>query len=66
MNDAAMLCGVGGRPPPSVLSLRQEYQVSHRTAAHALEHLRDEGVITPARGLGYFVKKLLTLPSRRA
>jgi DNA-binding GntR family transcriptional regulator len=25
--------------------------------AHALEHLRDEGVITPVRGLGYFVRK---------
>jgi DNA-binding GntR family transcriptional regulator len=42
---------------PSVLSLAQEYRVSHRTAAHALEYLRDEGVITPVRGLGYFVKK---------
>jgi DNA-binding GntR family transcriptional regulator len=42
---------------PSVLSLAQEYEVSHRTAAHALEYLRDEGVITPVRGLGYFVKK---------
>jgi DNA-binding GntR family transcriptional regulator len=40
---------------PSILSLAQQYEVSHRTASHALETLRDEGLIVAVRGLGYFV-----------
>jgi DNA-binding GntR family transcriptional regulator len=40
---------------PSILSLAQEHGVSHRTAAHALTTLRDEGVIVSVRGKGYYV-----------
>jgi DNA-binding GntR family transcriptional regulator len=40
---------------PSILSLAQEHCVSHRTAAHALTTLRDEGVIISVRGKGYYV-----------
>ncbi len=40
---------------PSILSLAQEHGVSHRTAAHALTTLRDEGLILSVRGKGYYV-----------
>lgn len=40
---------------PSILSLAQEHGVSHRTAAHALTTLRDEGAIVSVRGKGYYV-----------
>ncbi len=40
---------------PSILSLAQQHAVSHRTAAHALTTLRDEGVIISVRGKGYYV-----------
>jgi GntR family transcriptional regulator len=40
---------------PSILSLAQEHGVSHRTAAHALTTLRDEGAIISVRGKGYYV-----------
>jgi DNA-binding GntR family transcriptional regulator len=40
---------------PSIISLAQEYEVSHKTAARALTTLRDEGVIISARGKGYYV-----------
>ncbi len=40
---------------PSILSLAQQYGVSHRTAAHALTTLRDEGLIISVRGKGYYV-----------
>ena len=40
---------------PSILSLAQEYGVSHRTAAHALATLRDEELIVSVRGKGYYV-----------
>ena len=40
---------------PSILSLAQEYQVSHRTAARSLATLRDEGMIVSVRGKGYYV-----------
>ncbi len=40
---------------PSILSLAQEHGVSHRTAAHALTTLRDEGLIISVRGKGYYV-----------
>lgn len=40
---------------PSILSLAQEYGISHRTAAHALTTLRSEGLIISVRGKGYYV-----------
>jgi len=42
---------------PSILGLAQEHGVSHRTAAHALITLRDEGLIVSVRGKGYYVAK---------
>jgi DNA-binding GntR family transcriptional regulator len=40
---------------PSILTLAQEHGISHRTAAHALTTLRDEGLIISVRGKGYYV-----------
>jgi GntR family transcriptional regulator len=40
---------------PSILGLTQRYGISHRTAAHALTTLRDEGLIISVRGKGYYV-----------
>lgn len=40
---------------PSILSLAQEHGISHRTAAHALTTLRDEGLIISVRGKGCYV-----------
>jgi DNA-binding transcriptional regulator YhcF (GntR family) len=40
---------------PSILTLAQEHQVSHRTAARALTTLRDEGLIVSVHGKGYYV-----------
>ena len=40
---------------PSILGLAQDHGVSHRTAAHALTTLRDEGPIISVRGKGYYV-----------
>jgi DNA-binding GntR family transcriptional regulator len=40
---------------PSILTLAQEHQVSHRTAARSLTTLRDEGLITSVHGKGYYV-----------
>ena len=40
---------------PSILSLVQEYGVSHRTAARSLATLRDEGIIVSVHGKGYYV-----------
>jgi DNA-binding transcriptional regulator YhcF (GntR family) len=40
---------------PSILSLAQEHEVSHKTAARALTTLRDEGLILSAAGKGYYV-----------
>lgn len=42
---------------PSILTLAQEYEVSHKTAQHALETLKAEGLIVSVRGLGYYVKR---------
>ena len=42
---------------PSILGLVQEHGISHRTAARALETLRDEGVIVAVRGKGYYVAR---------
>jgi DNA-binding GntR family transcriptional regulator len=41
---------------PSILSLAQEYGVSHRTD-HALQTLRDEGLIVVVRGKGFYVAR---------
>jgi DNA-binding GntR family transcriptional regulator len=43
------------RRVPSILSLAQEHGVSHRTTAHALATLRDEGLIISVTGKGYYV-----------
>jgi DNA-binding GntR family transcriptional regulator len=45
---------------PSILTLAQDYEVSHRTAQRALETLRAEKKIISVRGKGYYVaeKKL--------
>ena len=40
---------------PSILTLAQEYGVSHRTADHALQTLRGEGLIVAVRGKGFYV-----------
>jgi DNA-binding GntR family transcriptional regulator len=40
---------------PSILTLAQQHQVSHRTAARALTTLRDEGSIVSVHGKGYYV-----------
>jgi GntR family transcriptional regulator len=40
---------------PSILTLAQQHDVSHRTTARALETLRDEGLIVSVRGKGYYV-----------
>lgn len=40
---------------PSILGLAQEHGVSHRTAAHALITLREDGLIVSVRGKGYYV-----------
>jgi GntR family transcriptional regulator len=40
---------------PSILTLSQEYGISHRTAQRSLETLRDEGTIISVRGKGYYV-----------
>lgn len=45
---------IAGRVP-SILSLAQEHGISHRTAAHALTTLRDEGLIISVRGKGYYI-----------
>lgn len=42
---------------PSILSLAQEYEVSHRTTQRALTTLRDEGLIVAVRGKGFYVAK---------
>lgn len=41
---------------PSIISLAQEHEVSHKTAARALTILKDEGMIVSARGKGYYVQ----------
>ncbi len=43
---------------PSILTLAQEHEVSHRTAARALTTLRDEGLIISVTGMGYYVRLL--------
>lgn len=45
---------------PSILTLAQEYGVSHKTTAKALTTLRDEGLIVSASGKGYYVAERRT------
>jgi len=40
---------------PGVKALSQEHGVSHITAERALTTLKDEGLITPVIGKGYYV-----------
>jgi DNA-binding GntR family transcriptional regulator len=40
---------------PSVKTLSQEYGVSHITAERALTTLKEEGLIAPVIGKGYYV-----------
>jgi DNA-binding GntR family transcriptional regulator len=42
---------------PSILTLAQQYEVSHRTADHALQTLKNEGLIVAVRGLGFYVSQ---------
>ena len=42
---------------PSILTLAQEYGVSHRTSQRALATLVDEGLIVAVRGKGFYVKR---------
>ena len=40
---------------PSIKTLSQEHSVSHITAERALTTLKDDGLITPVIGKGYYV-----------
>lgn len=40
---------------PSIVTLAQTYEVSVKTAEHALHTLRDEGLIVVVKGRGYFI-----------
>jgi len=40
---------------PSIKTLAQEYETSHRTVETALNVLKDQGVIVAVVGRGYFV-----------
>jgi GntR family transcriptional regulator len=42
---------------PSILSLAQEYGVSHRTSQRALTTLADEDLIVAVRGKGFYIKR---------
>ncbi len=42
---------------PSIMTVTQEYEVGHNTAARALVTLRDEGLIVSARGRGFYVAR---------
>ena len=41
---------------PSILTLAQEYGVSHRTSQRALTALAEEGLIVAVRGKGFYIK----------
>jgi DNA-binding GntR family transcriptional regulator len=43
------------RPVPSITTLVQTYGVARGTAIHALEVLRDEGLVRTVQGRGTFV-----------
>jgi DNA-binding GntR family transcriptional regulator len=42
---------------PSILTLAQEHEVAHNTAARALDTLKAEGLIFPVRGKGFYVRE---------
>lgn len=42
---------------PSILTLAQQYAVSHRTSQRALTTLAEEGLIVALRGKGYYVAR---------
>jgi DNA-binding GntR family transcriptional regulator len=42
---------------PSAKTLAQEYEVSHKTSEHALQSLKEQGLVAAVKGLGYFVKR---------
>lgn len=45
-----------GQPVPSITTLTQDWEVSRRTAAHALQLLEDEQLIRRWPGRGYYVR----------
>ena len=47
---------IAGRVP-SILTLAQEYGVSHRTSQRALATLADDGLIVAVRGKGFYIKR---------
>lgn len=46
------------RPVPSETTLQQEYGVSRDTVRHALEILREAGLVVTVRGKGTYVREL--------
>jgi DNA-binding GntR family transcriptional regulator len=40
---------------PSILTLAQQYEIAHNTAARALDTLKAEGLIVAVRGKGFYV-----------
>jgi DNA-binding GntR family transcriptional regulator len=42
---------------PRVLSLAQEYEVSHKTSERALHALVDEGLLVAVVGKGFYAKR---------
>jgi DNA-binding GntR family transcriptional regulator len=42
---------------PSIITLAQEYGVSHRTSGRALRTLADEGLIIALHGKGFYVRR---------
>lgn len=42
---------------PSIVTLAQEYGVSHRTSGRALRTLADEGLIVALHGKGFYVRR---------
>lgn len=40
---------------PSILTLAQDFEVAHNTAAKAMAALKDEGLIVAVPGKGYYV-----------
>jgi DNA-binding transcriptional regulator YhcF (GntR family) len=40
---------------PSILTLAQQYEIAHNTAARAMDTLKAEGLFEAARGKGYYV-----------
>jgi DNA-binding GntR family transcriptional regulator len=42
---------------PSILTLAQEYGVSHRTSQRALTALANEGLIVAVHGKGFYAKR---------